>query len=78
MMLPLEDRAWAITRIAAEQHNITPFMSFHGSRDPEKTPALIQCFLTGEFDEEDLYNEACSFSETIENKFKAELEKRGF
>ncbi|SCY01768.1 helix-turn-helix transcriptional regulator [Desulfoluna spongiiphila] len=78
MMLPLEERAWAIARIAAEKHNITGFMSFHGGRDSNEKPELIAKFLKGELTEEGFYNEACSFFEEMEKNIKAQLAKRGF
>lgn len=78
MKLPLQERAWAIARIAAEKHNITGFMSFHGGRDTTEKPELIAKFLKGELTEEGFYNEACSFFAEMENNIKAQLAKRGF
>jgi len=78
MRLPLEERAWAIARVAAETYGITGFMSFAGGRDAKEKPELIERFLKGEFNEEGFYKEACSFFKAMEEKIKAEFAKRGF
>lgn len=78
MKLPLEERGWAIARIAAEKYGITGFMSFSGGRDAKEKPELIQRFLNGELNEEGFYKEACLFFEAMEERIKAEFAKRGF
>ncbi|BCS94921.1 hypothetical protein DSLASN_05530 [Desulfoluna limicola] len=78
MKLPIEERAWSIARVAAEQYCITGFMSFSGGRDAKEKPELIQRFMKGEFTEEGFYKEACSFFEEMEKRIKDEFAKRGF
>ena len=78
MKLAIEDRAWAIARVAAEKHGIKGFVSFSGGRDAKQKPELIERFLKGEFNEEGFYKEACVFFAAMEDRIKAELAKRGF
>lgn len=78
MKLAIKDRAWPIAQAAAEKSGISGFMSFIEGNGGFETPALIQRFLDGEFNEEDFYKEACRVFEEMGSTIKDEFAKRGF
>ncbi len=77
MRLPIEDRAWAIYRKAAEAHGLTGYVSSLGDRRTKEKPPLIAKYLAGEIIETDIYFEAYKEFGDLAKRIREEFKKGG-